>query len=103
MGFGENQKPTTSQRYAFGCSPRQTIVPVMDLTEEDIREFTKLWRLEFGETLSAADARREASLLLELYAVIARPLPTAASLNDYEVFSLLPKVDGGRGPTDHLD
>lgn len=33
----------------------------------DVREFIRLWREEFGETLSPEEADRQATLLLELY------------------------------------
>ena len=47
----------------------------MDLEERDIKEFQDIWQQEFGETLSPEQARLEASLLLELYSALARPLP----------------------------
>jgi hypothetical protein len=47
----------------------------MDLDDKDIQEFMRLWQEEFKETISAADARHSASQLLELYAILARPLP----------------------------
>lgn len=40
----------------------------MQLTDEDIREFTDIWEKEFHERLSIEDAQREASLFLDLYA-----------------------------------
>jgi len=55
----------------------------MELTEEDIREFAAIWKEEFGDSLSPADARHEASLLMELYSLLARPLPAAHSQEDY--------------------
>ena len=45
----------------------------MDLEDNDIREFADLWQHEFGETLSPEQARHEASHLMELYALLARP------------------------------
>jgi hypothetical protein len=47
----------------------------MDLDANDIQEFIQLWKQEFEETLSPADARQCASQLLELYGVLASPLP----------------------------
>ena len=47
----------------------------MDLDNPDIQEFIQLWKEEFKETLSSAEARQCASELLELYAVLASPLP----------------------------
>ena len=47
----------------------------MDLDDRDIQEFIQLWKGEFKEMLSPADARQCASQLLELYGVLASPLP----------------------------
>jgi len=47
----------------------------MDLDDHDIQEFIQLWKEEFNETLSLAEARQCASQLLELYALLASPLP----------------------------
>lgn len=45
----------------------------MQLTEEDIREFQVIWRKEFKEEISFERARREASLVLELYSILLEP------------------------------
>ena len=42
----------------------------MDLDKESIEEFKKLWKNEFHENLSDADARRIANQFLELYKVL---------------------------------
>ena len=47
----------------------------MDLDDHDIQEFIELWNKEFKETLAPAEARQRASEILELYAVLASPLP----------------------------
>lgn len=47
----------------------------MDLEENDIAEFAELWKQEFNETISLDEARHCASQLLELYTILARPLP----------------------------
>ena len=47
----------------------------MDLDEHDIQEFIRIWKEEFKEELSPAEARLRASELLELYDVLAKPLP----------------------------
>jgi len=47
----------------------------MYLEDDEIREFSKIWEQEFHETLSIDEAKREASLLLELYALLSQPLP----------------------------
>lgn len=47
----------------------------MELTDDEIREFIELWTQEFGEELTPDEARHQASLLLQLYGCLARPLP----------------------------
>lgn len=49
----------------------------MQLSDEDIKEFAALWREEFGEEISDAEARREAAQLLQLYSLLIRPPPVA--------------------------
>lgn len=39
----------------------------MELINEDIREYQKIWKEEFKEEISEADARASASQVLELY------------------------------------
>jgi hypothetical protein len=48
----------------------------MELTEEDLKEFARIWQEEFSETLPEAEMRQRASELMELYLVLAKPLPT---------------------------
>ena len=43
----------------------------MTLTDEDIREFSEIWKTVFRESLSAAEARQHASALIELYLILA--------------------------------
>lgn len=50
----------------------------MQLTDDSVREFSSAWEAEFGEALSIGEARERASLLLELYVLLARPLPREA-------------------------
>jgi hypothetical protein len=47
----------------------------MHLDEASLREFAEIWQEEFGETLSMDEARRQASRLLELYALLYRSTP----------------------------
>lgn len=54
----------------------------MDLTQQDIENFRRLWKKEFSENLSFEAARTEAHRLLELYALLARPLPRTRSLHE---------------------
>ncbi|MHB8523783.1 MAG: hypothetical protein ACYDH9_23930 [Limisphaerales bacterium] len=51
----------------------------MQLGEEDIREFRDIWREEFKETISPEEAHHRASLLLELYALLAGLPPEQSS------------------------
>lgn len=46
----------------------------MHLTDEDIQEFIRIWKEEFGEDITPEAARAQATELLELYALLARPL-----------------------------
>jgi len=48
----------------------------MQLTEEDIREFGAIWKRAFNEDIPLAEARHRASQILELYAALAKPLPS---------------------------
>lgn len=47
----------------------------MQLTDDDIREFIELWKQEFDEVLTSAQAREEATRLLELAMLLARTPP----------------------------
>jgi hypothetical protein len=62
-----------------------TTLGAMQLTEEDVREFQELWQVEFGETITADQARQRAFELLELYTLLARRI--AASDTDDTVHS----------------
>lgn len=44
----------------------------MQLGDDDIYEFTKIWQEEFDEILSPEDVRKYASSLLTLYALLAQ-------------------------------
>jgi hypothetical protein len=44
------------------------------LEENDILEFARLWREEFNEELPLDAARHQATVLLELYALVYQPL-----------------------------
>ncbi len=49
----------------------------MTLGNDDLSEFAELWREEFKENLSLDEARHYATSLVELYTLLARPLPDA--------------------------
>jgi hypothetical protein len=49
------------------------------LQEDDLREFIQIWADEFHETISMEQARDCASLLMELYALLARPSAIAGA------------------------
>lgn len=53
----------------------------MYLEDDELRELSKLWEQEFNETLSLNEARIQASLLLELYGRLYKPLPEERSNN----------------------
>jgi hypothetical protein len=48
----------------------------MQLTDDDLQEFCQIWKAEFKEDLTPEQARQQASQLLELCALLARPLPS---------------------------
>ena len=48
----------------------------MELSEESIAEFAKIWKEQFGETLTRDRAEMEAKLLLDFYWELSRPLPS---------------------------
>jgi hypothetical protein len=52
-----------------------TIAP-MDLDERDVREFAEIWKKEFKEDLTLEEARRNGSQLVELFSLLAKPLPS---------------------------
>jgi hypothetical protein len=45
----------------------------MQLNEEDIRDFVKVWFAEFNETITDEEARLSASILMNLYLLLADP------------------------------
>jgi len=47
----------------------------MEIDKESLEEFKKIYKEEFNEELSDAEARAMAQRLLALYEVLARPLP----------------------------
>jgi hypothetical protein len=55
----------------------------MLIPDERIDDFIARWEKAFGETLTRGEAHEKATQLIELYRIIARPLPIAG--------------DGGRG------
>jgi len=60
--------------------PTTDDVPSFDLSDEEIEEFRRIYKQEFGEELKKADARMMAENLLRLYVVLAQPLPTEGSI-----------------------
>jgi hypothetical protein len=47
----------------------------MQIADEDLAEFMRLYKTEFGEDVSVDEAREMARNLLDLYELLARPLP----------------------------
>ncbi len=43
----------------------------MQFTDADLQEFVALWKEEFHETITEAEARLRASSFMELYALLA--------------------------------
>ncbi len=65
----------------------------MQLQEDDLREFVKLWSEEFHEAISMEDAKLCASMLLSLYRLLASDQLKANQLQNNEVLPLLPKIE----------
>lgn len=59
----------------FGTLWEYGTLACMEFTDKDLEELSRIWQEEFHEELPAPRARQCASALLELYAVLARPLP----------------------------
>ena len=51
----------------------------MNINNEDLQEFAKLYREAFGEYISEKDALEMASDLADLYTLLAEPLPSEQS------------------------
>ena len=71
----------------------------MNLSENDLQEFSRIWREEFHEEISLKEARQHASELLELYLILARPLPNELQSGgeiprtpNHEVLPVLPQI-----------
>jgi hypothetical protein len=45
----------------------------MEFTEADLQEFIAIWKEEFHETITEADALLSVTSLMELYALLASP------------------------------
>jgi hypothetical protein len=67
---------STAGSPVFFCSACPDTLCGMTLTDADLREFIEAWKQDFDEVLSVAEARQHASQLLELYSLLARPLPS---------------------------
>jgi hypothetical protein len=48
----------------------------MELTDQELQEFRDIWKKVFKEEISIGDARHCAFQLIELYARLAKPLPS---------------------------
>jgi hypothetical protein len=46
-------------------------VTAMQFTEDDLREFMAIWSDEFHETITVEEARLSATMLMDLFAVLA--------------------------------
>jgi hypothetical protein len=46
----------------------------MQPTDDDLKVFAALWKEEFQETITEADARTAASSLMEFYTMLASPV-----------------------------
>ena len=51
----------------------------MQISDEHLDDLIERWKHAFGETLTRAEAQHQGSKLIELYRIIARPLPGSAT------------------------
>jgi hypothetical protein len=47
----------------------------MQISDEDLEEFRRIYKEEFGEEISLAEAQTMGNRLIELFRIIMRPLP----------------------------
>lgn len=64
-------RPTATSAVCRSVRLAHTLI-VMQLNDDDIREFKAIWKDEFGEEITDDVAREAASRVLELYRVLAR-------------------------------
>jgi hypothetical protein len=48
----------------------------MQISPEDLEEFKRIYKAEYGEELTQAEASEAASNLVDLYMLLAEPLPS---------------------------
>lgn len=69
----------------------------MNLTDDELREFIRMWQEEFQEAISMDYARKRAGELVELYTALAQTAEASgrhlrSDVSD-EVLSLLPEIN----------
>jgi len=52
------------------------ILLIMQISDEDLEEFMRLYTAEFGQQLSKAEASEIAGRFVDLYMLLAEPLPS---------------------------
>ena len=57
---------------------------LMNLTDQRIAEFRKIYQETYGEQISLEDARAMALRLIELYRLLMRPLPEERSSLEWD-------------------
>lgn len=65
----------------------------MQVSPEDIEDFKRIYTAEFGELLSNAEAGEMAGRLLDLYSLLAEPLPSE------QASAAMPPPEGTRPPS----
>lgn len=53
----------------------------MQISDEDLEEFMRLYTAEFGEALSKAEASEIAGRFVDLYTLLAEPLPSEQAVS----------------------
>jgi hypothetical protein len=76
----------------------------MKLTDEDLEEFRAIYKAEFNETIDIPEARAMASDLIELYMMLAKPLPSEIAAHEAELeaqrLAAMPPADAQTPSTD---
>ena len=67
--------------HPFDFAPVYGMLVGMRISDEDLEEFKRIYAAEFGEELSQAEASEAASNLVELYMLLAQPLPSEQNKN----------------------
>ena len=60
------------------------MVSVMEFSNEALKNFQAIWKRDFGESITADEARHHGARLVELFTLLSRPLPSEQGENSRE-------------------